>query len=248
MRQTIWVLMMLTLLAIDSSFSQQLNVESYLSLIESGKAEEVSAELPSLLSQYPNNSGVLYLQAVLTKDGAEAVRLYQEIVDKYPSGEWADDALYKVYKFYSAIGLNRTAEIKLSQLQTRYPTSRYLSELTSEASVDTRGRVESSTATEPPSTDNSISKRPAETPKPVEPKPSANFTLQVGVYSTMGNAAKQKQFFEYQNYGAEIVSKMKGDRELFVVYVGGYATAEEAKTRGDEIKQSFNIDYIVVGR
>jgi hypothetical protein len=41
---------------------------------------------------------------------------------------------------------------------------------------------------------------------------------------------------------------MKGSKELFVVYVGKFATADEAKAKGDEIKRSFNIDYIVVAR
>lgn len=246
-RRWIWVVI-LSAYGIVYSFSQQANIDNYLSMIESGRGEEVRAELPSLMSQYPNNSGVLYLQAVLTTDGAEAVRLYQEIVDKYPAGEWTDDALYKVYKFYYAIGLYRTADIKLSQLQTRYPNSRYLSELTGEASAEPTKQVETSTASEPPSTDSSVPKRATEISKPTESESPGNFTLQVGVYSTFGNANKQKQFFEYQNYAAEIATKMKGDRELFVVYVGGYATADEARTRGDEIKQSFNIDYIVVSR
>ncbi|MEO8167156.1 MAG: SPOR domain-containing protein, partial [bacterium] len=206
------------------------------------------AELPSLLSRYPNNSGVLYLQAVLTKDGAEAVRLYQDIVDKYPAGEWADDALYKVYKFYSAIGLNRTAEIKLNQLQTRYPDSRYVAELASESPGDTKGRVESSTSSEASTTTTPAPKPVTEILTPSEPKSTGNFTLQVGVYSTMGNASKQKQFFEYQHYRAEVASKISGDRELFAVYVGDYATADEARMRGDEIKQSFNINYLVVSR
>ncbi len=217
-------------------------------MIENGRGEEVSAELPSLLSRYPNNSGVLYLQAVMTKDGAEAVRLYQDIVDKYPAGEWADDALYKVYKFYSAIGLNRTAEIKLNQLQTRYPDSRYVAELASESPGDAKGRVESSTSSEASTTTTPVSKPVTEISTPSEPKSTGNFTLQVGVYSTMGNASKQKQFFEYQQYRAEVASKVRGDRELFAVYVGDYATADEARIRGDEIKQSFNIDYLVVSR
>lgn len=246
-RRWMWILM-LSACGITYSFSQQPNIESYLSMIESGRGEEVRAELPSLINQYPNNSGVLYLQAVLTADGADAVRLYQEIVDKYPASEWADDALYKVYQFYDAIGLYRTAGIKLSQLQTRYPNSKYLSEVTDQSSGELRSRVETSTAPVPASTDSSVPKQTTEVSKPMESRSPGNFTLQVGVYSTMGNANKQKQFFEYQNYATEIVSKMKGDRELFVVYVGGYATAGEARTRGDEIKQSFNIDYIVVSR
>ncbi len=240
--------MMLGACVISSSFSQQLNIDSYLLIIENGRGEEVRAEIPSLINRYPNNSGVLYLQAVLTEDGSEAVRMYQEIVDKYPSGEWADDALYKVYKFYSAIGLNRTAEIKLSQLHARYPDSKYLSEFTAGSSDESKGRVvEAVAASEPPVTNTPVLKPGTEISKPPQPK-SGSFALQVGVYSTIGNASKQKQFFEYQNYGAEIVSKERDGRELFAVYVGDYATPEEARTRGEEIKQSFNINYLVVSR
>jgi len=46
--------------------------------------DQVKAEIPSLLSKYPNNPGVLYLQAQTTSEGAEAVRIYQSIVDNFP--------------------------------------------------------------------------------------------------------------------------------------------------------------------
>jgi hypothetical protein len=109
-----------------SLFAQEPNIESHLAAIERGQADEVRGELPALLKNYPNNPGVLYMQALLTSDGAEAARLYQKIVDKHAGSNWADDALWKVYKFYSAIGLDRTAEIKLEQLKTQYPDSKYL--------------------------------------------------------------------------------------------------------------------------
>ncbi len=242
-----WVLILpLCCLAVTYSFSQQPNIENFLSMIESGRAEEVRAELPSLLDQYPNNSGVLYLQAVLTTDGADAARLYQEIVDKYPSGEWADDALYKVYKFYSAIGLNRTADIKLNQLRARYPNSKYVSELSSVAPEEP---TQQSTTATPPTKDDATESVPDMAVHPTEVSKSVgSFVLQVGVYSTWANANKQKQFFEYQKYPAEIVSKMKDDRELFVVYVGGYATMEEARSHGEEVKRTFDIQNIVVRR
>jgi len=39
----------------------------------------------------------MYLQAVLTTDGTESAKLYQNIVDNFPKCEWGDDALYKLY-------------------------------------------------------------------------------------------------------------------------------------------------------
>ena len=115
------------------------DIDRFLARVEKGEAEEVRMELQSLLSRYPNNPGVLYLQGVLTTDGTEAVRIYQSIVDNFPKSAWADDALYKVYQFYYAIGLYRTAEIKLNQLRTDYPRSKYLAV---SSSADTRSLPE----------------------------------------------------------------------------------------------------------
>ena len=84
-------------------------------------------QLPALLSKYPNHPGVLYLQGLLTKEGAEAVRIYQSIVDNFPKSEWADDAVYKTYQFYYSLGLFRTAELKMNQLKAAISRLRRIS-------------------------------------------------------------------------------------------------------------------------
>lgn len=250
-------LAVLVFAAVGIGYAQRPNIESYIIMIEGGQAEQVRNELPNLLNQFPNNPGVLYLQALLTTDGAEAVRLYQNIVDKYPTSEWADDALYKVYKFYFAIGLYRTAEIKLNQLRANYPDSKYL-EMERElagtpdtarqeppyASVPTRDTI--ATSSEPPKDPTPV---PVKTDVPPPPSVQATpYTVQVGVFSTMANANKQKSFLTHQRYQADVAPKMSGGRQLYAVYVGNYATAEEARAKGEEIKRAFNIDFIVVTR
>jgi cell division septation protein DedD len=245
-----------------SALGQEPNIESYLTRIENGEVDEVRAELPSLLRTNPNNPGVLYLQALLTTDGAEAVRMYQTIVDTYPKSEWADDALWKTYKFYTAIGLHRTAEIKLNQLKSGYPDSKYLAGRGQDAPATAERKIETSPApqaTEPSESPKRVAPsagdmtkektKPVEAPPPpptTEATPSGAYTLQVGVYSSATNANRQAQFFEYQKFSTRIVSKMKGGRELFYVYVGSFATAAEAQSKGGEIKRAFNIDYFVV--
>lgn len=236
-------------------YAQTPDIRQYLSMIESGQADEVRSQLPSLMAKYPKNPGVIYLQGVLTTDGAEAVRIYQGIVDNYPNSEWADDALFKVYKFYQAIGLNRTAELKLTQLRTNYPNSKYLAGL---AAADTKPtEAEHEPAQQPPAAKPKIEEQPT-SPAPREPVneeelrmppvQAGKFALQVGAYSTQQNADRQRSFFEYHHYPAEIVRKMSGARELFCVYVGRFATESEAKKTGEEIRSSFNINYIVVVR
>lgn len=91
MKRSVLKLALMTLLYV-TSFAQPPNIETYIALIENGQSDLVRNELPSLLNQHSKNPGVLYLQALLTTDGAEAVRLYQNIVDNHPASEWADDA------------------------------------------------------------------------------------------------------------------------------------------------------------
>ena len=69
-------------------------VRKRLDFIYSGQAERVRIELPSLEKQYPNDAGVDYLDAILTTDGAAAVKKFQAIVDQAPQSGWADAALY----------------------------------------------------------------------------------------------------------------------------------------------------------
>jgi septal ring-binding cell division protein DamX len=213
--------------------SADADVAKYLALLQNGQIDQVKAEIPSLLSKYPNNPGVLYLQAQTTSEGAEAVRIYQSIVDNFPASSWAPEALFKVYQFYYALGLYRTAEMKMAQLKKNYPASK---RATGGEDVDTgklpEDRPQPPAAGAPVATDTHMSG-------------PAHFTLQVGAYTTQANAEKQKAFFEGLGYTVEMISRVKENKSLFLVLVGTYPTAEEAKAHGAEIRAKFHIDSIV---
>jgi hypothetical protein len=91
--------------------------------INNGKIEAVNQELTSLLKKYPTNPGLMYVKAYMITDGSEAVKLYNEIVQKHPSSEWADDALYRVYQYYAITDNTKLANEKLNLLKTKYPNS-----------------------------------------------------------------------------------------------------------------------------
>jgi hypothetical protein len=233
---------------------QSPDIESYLARVERGGAEEVRTEVPSLLTAYPNNPSVLYLQGVLTTDGTEAVRVYQSIVDNFPRSEWADDALYKVYQFYYAIGLYRTAEIKLNQLKTDYPQSRYLAGAIREG---TRDLPEEPVSAPQPGVAAESPDQPVQQGAPIaEERESRSqpvtergqYTLQVGAYAQQVNAEKQKLFFEDLGYHVEVINKVRDTRSLFVVLVGEYKTAEEARATGAELKRKYNISSMMITR
>jgi septal ring-binding cell division protein DamX len=213
--------------------SADAEVTKYLAMVQDGQMDLVKAEIPSLLSKYPNNPGVLYLQAQTTSEGAEAVRIYQSIVDNFPASEWASESLFRVYQFYYALGLYRTAEMKMAQLRKNYPASK---RATAGGEVDTgklaEDRLESPAAGAPAAADTHA---PA----------TARFALQVGAYTTQANAEKQKAFFEGQGYAVEMISRVKENKPLFLVLVGTYSSAEDAKAQGAEIRSKFHIESIV---
>jgi septal ring-binding cell division protein DamX len=203
-------------------------------MIQNGQGEQVKAEIPALLSRSPNNPGVLYLQALTTSEGAEAVRIYQSIVDNFPASTYAPDALYRVYQFYYALGLYRTAELKLTQLKKNYPNSTYASGSTI---PDTARTPEEKSV--PPSGESVGQGGDGHEGAPVA------YTLQVGAYTTQTNAERQKSFFEGLGYPVEIINRVKDNRSLFLVIVGTYASADEAKEKGAEIKTKHSVNSIV---
>jgi cell division septation protein DedD len=217
------------------------DIQQLVDLVNRGQGDVVKAELPSLLSRYPNNPGVLYVQALLTTEGAEAVRMYQSIVDNFPKSEWADDALYKVYQFYYSLGLFRTAELKMAQLKREYPTSKLIA-----------GGASPETARLPEEAPRQQQPRPDPAMPPAAPATTtgeaASFSLQVGAYTALTNADRQKKYFEERGYAVEVISRVREGRSLYTVLVGTYRTYDEAKSRAAEIKQRFNIDSFVLSR
>lgn len=206
------------------------DIQKRLEMIEKGQVDQVKAELPTLLTTYQNNPGVMYLQGVLTTDGTEAAKIFQSIVDNFPKSEWADDALYKLYQYYYSIGLYKTADQKMAQLKQDYPYSAY--------AVD-----QSSAPKEPPT----------ETPDVVKPKStvqkfSTSFTVQVGAFSTLQRAEELKSFFEGKGYSSNIFTMVTNGKKLHKVWVGEFQKQDDARRFSAEIRKKFSLESIVVAR
>ena len=208
------------------------DINHRLEMIEKGQGEAVRAELPALMTTYQNNPGLMYLQAVLTTDGTEAAKLYQNIVDNFPKSEWGDDALYKLYQYYYSIGLYKTAEQKLTQLKEEYPFSAYATE-------------QNPMGEEKPI----VKEKPVEVkPKGTVPKFATNFTIQVGAFSTLQNAGELKAKFEREGYQSNIFTIVSHGKKLHKVWVGEFQTYTEAKQFAVKIKKKFNLTAMVVSR
>jgi cell division septation protein DedD len=251
--------------AVVSALSQNNapDIRALVARVNAGAADEVREQLPTLISEHPNDPGVLYLQALLTREGADAVRTYQSIVDNFPKTEWADDALYKVYQFYYALGLYRTADMKMNQLKAEYPSSQYASaqpQVQTDAPEPATAKPEEAKpeipkAGLPPPADHVRPAEPKTEPSPQDPAPAGTdtaipvrFSLQVGAFTVHANAVTEKNRYEALGYPSEMISKVRDTRSLFIVMVGSYGTYEEAKAAAAELKRKSGVSAMVVSR
>jgi tetratricopeptide (TPR) repeat protein len=229
-------LILVFILVVPSLRSQTSNrepdINHRLEMIEKGQGEAVRAELPALMTNYQNNPGLMYLQAVLTTDGTEAAKLYQNIVDNFPKSEWGDDALYKLYQYYYSIGLYKTADQKLTQLKEEYPFSAYATE-------------QNLIVEEKPT----IKEKPTDVKlKGTVQKFATNFTIQVGAFSTLQNAGELKAKFEKEGYPSNIFTIVSHGKKLHKVWVGEFQTYNEAKQFSVKVKKKFNLTAMVISR
>lgn len=230
------------LFATTTLFAQlsEQDVRQRLDLIHSGKISDVRAEVLSLLKQLPTDPGVRFLDAYVTENGDQAVKKYQMFVDTFPQNEWADDAVYKIYQYYYAVGLYKTADAKLNLLNEQYPNSIY-----AKREVKPAVKAEAQTAVK------------AETPSVVEEKKevitssaiNSGVVVQVGVYS-QETTAKQQSVELSSTVGRQTIvfAKQSGGKTVYAVGFEGFSDEQSAKAFGGELKSKFNLDWFLVKR
>lgn len=242
--KTITANILTAVLIISGTLAAQLSeqdVRLRLDLVHSGKIEQVRTEVASLLKQFPNDPGVKYLEAYITENGDLAVKKYQSFVDTYPSSEWADDALFKVYQYYYAVGLYKTADAKMNLLNEQYPNSVFAkknAKQPAQASVPTPVRT-----AETPVVAEEKKELPASAPL------SGEFIVQLGVYSQESKAQEQaNSISSVVGKQAVVFAKQSSGRTVYAVAFEGFADERSAKEFGAELKTKFNLDWFAVKR
>ena len=97
------------------------NVDMYLSLIHEGQSQGVKENLPELISKYPNDPGVLFLQALLTSNGMKSLEFYSKLIEKFPESKYAGEASVKIGEYFYARGLYSQAGRQLCLIPRKYP-------------------------------------------------------------------------------------------------------------------------------
>jgi tetratricopeptide (TPR) repeat protein len=195
-------------------FAQEVDIVPYLKMIEQGKLEEAKAKLLDLKTDNPKSSNLIFLEAVLTENGQDAVVLYQSLVDKYPKSTYADASLYRLYSYYFALGLYNTADKNFVKLKKDYPESPYIKM----ASVN----VAKSEVDE-------TKQQTTETSAQNEKEKDYNFSVQAGAFINAANAGVLKKEIESAGMISFIKEKNVAGTTFNVVYVGKFETRKEAE-------------------
>lgn len=216
----------------QESFAQEVDIIPYLKKIEQGNIEEVKSELVNLKADYPKSSNLLFLEAVLTENGQEAVALYQKLIDDHPQSRYADASLFRIYSYYFALGLYNTADKQLERLKKEYPESPYIK--IADANFVKKDDEESSKPT-----NNFEEQNAAEN--------NFHFTIQAGAFTNSANALGLKKEIEKAGMVSFIKEKNVAGTIFNVVFIGKFVSRKEAEDFLPIANTRFKINGRVTG-
>ena len=238
------------------------NIDMYISLINEGQVNSVKEKLPELISKYPNSAGVIYLQALLTKDGMKSFDLYNLLIEKFPKSRFSDDASVKLGEYFYARGLYSQACRSLSQFPRKHPRyhdmQRVIDILVS--SFQAVGQNDSAKYYLSiyqgmfPYLDvekygiNTDGVNMTSTKKNHYSNKRSPFVIQIGAFSSLKNAKRLKLQANQIGYEVEIVQVETNEKTLNAVRVVRYNSKTAAEKVGQNIKRKLGVDFRVLYR
>ncbi len=206
--------------------AQEADITSALRQIESGNIKGAEASLKELKKSDPGDPSVIFLDAVLSVNGEEALKKYSSVYEKFPKSKYADAALYRIFSYYYSLGYYKKAESYLNKLKSDYSYSPYLK-----------------------SADRNIpdSEEAIEITKPEESVPvDYNFTIQAGAFLNVDNAKRLVEQIKSDGYPAEITTNEIGGSILNVVTVGKFGKEGEAFSILEYLSKKHNLTGRVI--
>ena len=235
----------------------------YLSLLHEGQVDGVRENLPELISKYPNNPDVLYLKALLTKEGLSAVEQYQSILEHFPESRFAPDAAMKIGEYFYARGLYTQAAALLRTLPVKYPryiqiqraTDLMVNSYLAIGETDSARYYALVLKSMYPGVDVeqyglSEFKQPASQVfdlkiKVPELRP---YVIQIGAFGNQSNANRLKLQVSQIGYEVIINPLESNGKKFHAVRIVRFKSKREAERIGNEIKKKLGTDFRILYR
>jgi hypothetical protein len=228
------LLILILILFASKVFPQEADIIPALQEIEKGNIKNAGNLLEDLKLKNPDDPSVIFLDAVLTKDGEEAVKKYNILLEKFTNCKYMDAALFRVFSYYYALGYYKKAEIYLDRLKKDFPESPYI------AAADRKIPDIEDAPVKP-----EIKIQPAEQPEKSDVK-SYNFTIQAGAFLVVENAKSLVDKLSRENLYTEISTREIGGSLLNIVNVGRFETETEARPVLNHLEKDFNLKGRIV--
>lgn len=216
----IFLMLLLTTLAYSQNADIDNNITEALQQIDAGNIQKAEAILSKLISKYPTEPSVIFLDAVLTKKGDEALKKYFLLYKKYPQTKYADAALYRIFSYYYALGYYKNANNYLNKLKTEYPNSPYIKNALRNIPLEEQTK------------DTTQEKKEIVIYK---------YTVQAGAFLNFDNAKNLGEQLNSEGYDTEIITKEIGGSIFNIVNVGKFVNEEDAKPLLGFLEKKYNI-------
>jgi predicted Zn-dependent protease len=240
-------------------------------MIETGRISEARERLGRLEQDRRSPEQVLFLKGLLTADGDSAAHIYERFLMLYPKSRFGDEACMRLAQHKYAQGLYQAALRALRHLMQRYPDSPvfdkclYMAGMChqnlnhpdsaavffrnavarwpdSEAGRSARDRLAVMGAAAAPTAAVVDSTARTSAAGPAAPR----YAVQVGAFASQANALMRKSFFANAGYQVTLRMKKRDDATLYLVWIGTYATMDEARQTGEKLKSKYGLSYQLV--
>jgi len=227
--------------------AQAPNIRPYLVQIANGYSAEAKKALPDLLLDYPDDPAVMFLHASLVEEPKRALPLLERIAAAYPKSEWCDDALLRI--IYYAIGTKEVERARkmYSQLRDQHGSSDLLP-LAYDAMRMTIGAPPP--ADKPPAV--AKPETPTKTDVPVKTdavvKPVLPYVIQVKSTTNKELADALLSKLKKKRLRARMSESKKGEKITYVVFVGEYATTDDAQRDIPDVRTACKCSPVAIKR
>lgn len=210
-------------------YAQEIDISEQLKQIKNGEIEKAEKSLKEFKLEAPDNPSVIFLDALLTKDGNLALARYNTVINKHPKSSYADASVYCVFSYHYSLGNYKKAEEYLIKLKTEYPSSKYIQNADRNLNLK-------------PDTDKEITKPIIPTTKEIKP----GFTIQTGAFISLEKAKELETKLFKQGYKTKIKEKNVGGTIFNLVMAGEYSVKEDANKDIEKINKMFSVSSRVV--
>ena len=179
----------------------------------------------------------------LEKEYQQALRAYQMLINSYPQSTLAVTAYNRISECYAILGRDDKAQEYLDIVKNKYPSSFY-----AVIKKDTVLYKPPAPVAVPEST--AVDGAPAEVATapavPITATADGNFVVQVGSFTRQVTAQDVCKRLNDAGYPTEISAKIDNAKQYFRIWVGPFATKEQAKIVGQQLKTNEDLDYFIL--